>query len=189
MRADAVKNRRRILEAAEEVFAAQGVSVPIDMVAEKAGVGVGTLYRHFPTKEALFQAIVVMRIEELIEATRSAAGAPQAGEALFEYLQRFADTAAMKHDLFDALASAGIDLKARCSKSVEELEAGVGRLVDRAVASGEIRDDVSAKEIMGLVMGICMATNRSGLASGSRQQLVSVICDGLRPQQSSTPAS
>ena len=58
-RADAVKNRRRILEAAEEVFASQGVSAPVDLVAEQAGVGVGTLYRHFPTKEALIEAIVV----------------------------------------------------------------------------------------------------------------------------------
>jgi AcrR family transcriptional regulator len=184
MRADAVKNRRRILEAAEEVFAAQGVSVPIDAVADKAGVGVGTVYRHFPTKEALFQAIVLMRMDELIAAARAAADATEPGEALFEYLQRFADTAAMKHDLFDALASAGIDLKIRCAESVEELEAGVGHLVERAVASGDIRDDISAKEVMGLVMGICMATDRSGLASGSRQQLVSVVCDGLRTTRS-----
>jgi hypothetical protein len=61
MRADAVKNRARILEAAEEIFATEGVSVPIDTVAERAGLGVGTLYRHFPTKEALFEAIVVDR--------------------------------------------------------------------------------------------------------------------------------
>lgn len=175
-----MKNRRRILEAAEEVFAAQGVSVPIDAVADKAGVGVGTVYRHFPTKEALFQAIVLMRLEELIAAAGTAADSAQAGEALFEYLQSFADTAAMKHDLFDALASAGIDFKARCTESVGELEAGVARLVARAVQAGDIRDDVSAKEIMGLVMGVCVATDRSGFASGSRQQLVSVICDGLR---------
>src|SRR5580693_10514162 len=66
MRADAVKNRKRILEAAETVFALEGVSVPIDLVAERAGVGIGTLYRHFPTKETLFEAIVAARLEELI---------------------------------------------------------------------------------------------------------------------------
>lgn len=182
MRADAVKNRRRILEAAEEVFAAQGVSVPVDAVAEKAGVGVGTLYRHFPTKEALFEAIVLTRLEELLQVARDAGDAPQPGEALFGYLQSFADAAAMKHDLFDALASAGIDLKARCTASVGELEAAVQHLVMRAVESGEVRDDISAKEIMGLIMGICMATDRSDLAGGCRQQLVSVVCDGLRPR-------
>ena len=67
MRADAVKNRQRILEAAEAIFATEGLSVPIDTVAERAGVGVGTLYRHFPTKEALFEAIVMARLEFLLE--------------------------------------------------------------------------------------------------------------------------
>ena len=67
MRADAVKNRARILQAAEEVFAANGISAPIDMVAEQAGVGVGTVYRHFPTKEALFEAIVLTGLQELVD--------------------------------------------------------------------------------------------------------------------------
>src|SRR5450755_395015 len=70
MRADAVKNRQRILEAAETTFASLGLSVPIDTVAERAGVGVGTLYRHFPTKEALFEAIVMTRLEELLQEIR-----------------------------------------------------------------------------------------------------------------------
>src|ERR1700733_11407116 len=73
MRADAVKNRQRILDAAAEVFATKGVSVPIDLVAAQAGVGVGTLYRHFPNKEALFQAIVLTKVESLaVEADRAA---------------------------------------------------------------------------------------------------------------------
>ena len=76
MRADAVKNRQRILEAAEEIFATEGVSVPIDAVAERAGVGVGTLYRHFPTKEALFEAIVMARLEYLLEQRQGALPAP-----------------------------------------------------------------------------------------------------------------
>ncbi len=66
-RADAVRNLAKILEAAEEVFAAEGIAVPIDEVARRAGVGIGTVYRHFPTKEALFEAIVVARLEGLIE--------------------------------------------------------------------------------------------------------------------------
>ena len=83
MRADAVKNRARILEAAEEIFATEGVSVPIDTVAERAGLGVGTLYRHFPTKEALFEAIVVDRLESLLEMARRQSVDPDPGAALF----------------------------------------------------------------------------------------------------------
>ena len=69
-RADAVRNLAKILQAAEEVFAAEGLAVPIDEVARRAGVGIGTVYRHFPTKEALFEAIVVARLEGLIERAR-----------------------------------------------------------------------------------------------------------------------
>ena len=79
MRADAVKNRQRILDAAEAIFATEGLSVPIDTVAERAGVGVGTLYRHFPTKEALFEAIVTARLEYLLELARAHAGAADPG--------------------------------------------------------------------------------------------------------------
>src|SRR3984957_20772614 len=81
MRADAVKNRKRILEAAETVFALEGVSVPIDLVAERAGVGIGTLYRHFPTKEALFEAIVMERLQDLLDVTQTSLDAEGPGEA------------------------------------------------------------------------------------------------------------
>jgi AcrR family transcriptional regulator len=180
MRADAVKNRSRILETAEAVFAAEGVSVPIDVVADKAGVGVGTVYRHFPTKEALFEAIVMARVEELTSVALEAASGPDAGAALFTFLNRMADEAAIKHDLFDALASAGIDLKEHCAEQFKAFEAAMGDLVARAIASGDVRDDVGVKEVMGLIMGVCMASDHSNLASGCRQQLVSIVCDGLR---------
>ena len=90
VRADAVENRRRILEAAEVVFAREGVSVPVDVVAERAGVGVGTLYRHFPTKEALFEAIVMTKLESMVEGAAAALDAGSGedpGEALFSFLQ------------------------------------------------------------------------------------------------------
>src|SRR5271156_1993990 len=83
LRADAAKNRERILEAAEATFTAEGVSAPIDAVAERAGVGVGTVYRHFPTKEALFEAIVITRLDALIEITRQLAELDEPTDALF----------------------------------------------------------------------------------------------------------
>src|ERR1700722_20337839 len=122
MRSDAVKNRQRILEAAEEIFATEGLSVPIDTVAECAGVGVGTLYRHFPTKEALFEAIVTARLEQLLQVAKEHAVAADPGEALFCFLREFAQQASAKHDLFDALSSAGIDIKSTCSEMVDEMK-------------------------------------------------------------------
>ena len=125
MRSDAVKNRLRILEAAEEVFAARGVAAPIDEVAERAGVGVGTLYRHFPNKEALFEAIVVTRLEELARRPAPLPVAGDPGDAFFSFLRQFAGKVSNKHDLIDALGAAGIDIKSRCAAMADELEAGV----------------------------------------------------------------
>ena len=87
MRADAQRNRTRILDAAEVVFAAEGIEVPVDTIAEKAGVGVGTLYRHFPTKEKLCEAILLERLAGLTEDARAQAGAADPGAAFFGFSQ------------------------------------------------------------------------------------------------------
>jgi AcrR family transcriptional regulator len=181
MRADAVKNRARILAAAEEIFATQGVSVPIDTVAELAGVGVGTLYRHFPTKEALFEAIVMARLEEVLETVRTQSEAPDAGEALFGFLRRFAILASAKRDLFEAMGSAGFDIKSQCSAMVDEMKQKIDTLRLRAVDVGALRSDVSTDEMVGLVMGACQAGEHTGADGGGCQRMVEIVCDGLRP--------
>ena len=177
MRADALKNRRRILEVAEAVFAAEGVSVPIDTVAERAGVGVGTLYRHFPTKEALFEAIVMVRLQDLMEAAEKHAHDDDPSEGLYAFLREFARQASAKRDLFDAMSSAGIDIKSQCSEMIDEMKRRVEVLVQRAVEAGAVRRDVSAEEIIGLVSGACHAVSRD---DESLMRMVSVVCDGLR---------
>jgi AcrR family transcriptional regulator len=180
MRADAVKNRQRILDAAAEVFASEGVSVPIDTVAARAGVGVGTLYRHFPTKEALFEAIVLTKLTDLAAAARSGADAADPERAFFAFVELLAAEAAMKHDLFDALGAAGIDFKSRCADSVEALQGGIDTLLRRAVAVGAVRGDIDANDIVGLVIGACHAAESMGGNAASVQRLVGVVCGGLR---------
>jgi AcrR family transcriptional regulator len=180
MRADAVKNRQRILDAAAEVFATKGVSVPIDLVAAQAGVGVGTLYRHFPNKEALFEAIVLTKVESLVVEAHHAATAEDPVSALFAFVRLFASEAALKHDLYDALGSAGIDIKSSCAGRIEDLERGIDTLLSRAVATGSVRDDIAAPEIVGMVIGMCDAADRLGGDAESVQRLVGVVCEGLR---------
>jgi AcrR family transcriptional regulator len=180
MRADAVVNRQRILEAAEAVFSTEGVSVPIDTVAERAGVGVGTVYRHFPTKEDLFEAIVMTRLEDLLELARGEASAPSPGTALVSFLQQFASQASAKHDLFDAMGAAGVDFKERCAETVSKLKESVGLLLTRAQDAGDVRRDMSADELIGLVMGSCQAAANAGLDEVARQRMVSIVCDGIR---------
>ena len=180
MRADAVKNRQRILEAAEEIFATEGVAVPIDTVAERAGVGVGTLYRHFPTKEALFEAIVMARLEYLLETARAYAQADEPGDALFSFLEEFARHASAKHDLFDALSSAGIDIKSNCAGMIDDMKRNIDVLLQRAVSAGSVRADVSTEEMVGLVIGVCQAGGHPDYDEATRQRMVGIVCDGLR---------
>lgn len=180
MRSDAVKNRLRIMEAAEAVFAAEGVGAPIDVVAERAGLGVGTLYRHFPSKEALIEAIVMDRMKQLLLTARAHEVAEDPGRALFLFLEEFAGQAASKRDLFDALGSAGIDLKVRCADLFDELMRIVERLLERAVATRAVRSDVRANEIVGLIVGTCHAAGDSGLGADGLRRMVAVVLDGLR---------
>jgi AcrR family transcriptional regulator len=190
LRADAARNRERIREAAEEVFAREGLAVPVDTVAQRAGVGVGTLYRHFPTKEALFEAIVLHRLEELVaaagdeidaEASAVADGAPaDSAERFFAFLDRVGEQAALKHDLFDALGAAGVDLQTRCSSRVDELKRRIQVLYERAVADGGIRGDLDAEEVMHLVMGVAHRPDGRPADPDVVRRLLRVVCDGLR---------
>jgi len=179
LRADARRNRGRILEAAEEVFGAEGLSVPIDDIAERAGVGVGTIYRHFPTKEALFEAIVLNHIERLAEEARSLATAEDPARALFEFMARVVEEAVAKRDLADALAGAGIDLKETVSPMKQQLESAVGELLVRAQLAGTVRDDITIADLLGLVSGACMTIERH-TDPRSPGRMLQVVCDGLR---------
>ncbi len=180
LRADARKNRARLLAAAEEVFAEKGAAVPIDEVAQRAGVGVGTLYRHFPTKEALFVAVVGSRIERLRDESRCRLEADDPGAAFFEFAENLANEVRVKHDLAFALAEAGIDIKAEMADVMEELFENVETLIARAQAAGAIRDDVTAKELFGLVVGSCVASQQHGFDRDLQRRMLGVVFDGLR---------
>ena len=182
MRADAVKNRALILEAAEAVFAEEGVTVPIDEVARRAGVGVGTLYRHFPTKEHLFEAVVMARLERLLETAKHYGDAANPGEAFFLFLREFATQAAEKKDLIDALGSAGIDFKSLSAATLDEMLASIDALLTRAVAVGTVRDDVTVHEVVGLVTGACHTGGHGELNGDALQRMIGVVIDGLKPR-------
>lgn len=183
MRADAQRNHDKILEAAEEVFALDGVMVPIDIVAERAGVGIGTLYRHFPTKEALYEAIVVTRISELIGTADAYIDDTSADPrvALDAFLREFARQASAKKDLFEALEKSGFDFKARFADRVDELMARIDTLRQRAVDAGAIRGDIDTQDIMNLVMGTCHAAAQSGTDDQAVQRCVGIVIAGLQP--------
>ena len=181
MRADARRNRQQILAAAETVFAEEGAGVPVDEVARRAGVGVGTLYRHFPTKEALFAAIVVQHMERIRDEAIRLGDSDDPGAALFEFLALLAREGTSKRNLVDALSGAGINIKDAAADTKVELEEAGGRLLARAQAAGAVRADVTLADLFGLVMGACTA-GEGGPApfDCSSARMIAVVCDGLR---------
>ena len=178
MRADARRNRQLILAAAEEAFAAEGLNVPVDEIARRAGVGAGTLYRHFPTKEALFEAVVVDHMVQLASDARAMASSTEPGQALFDFLGRMADEAATKRNLMDALMGAGIDIKETAATIKGEVEAAVGALLSRAQDAGQVRGDVQLADLFGLIMGTCAMAAENDACSQAR--MFAIVCAGLR---------
>lgn len=180
LRADARRNRERVLEAAEELFAADGLTVPLDDIARRAGVGPGTVYRHFPTKEALFETVVLDRIRQMVERARGLADAENAGEAFFGYFTRAVEQASLNKAICEALqASTGLELQAASTLEREYREA-IGVLLARAQQAGEVRADVTEGEVRALLVG-CLSMRR--WATGDQPgHLVTLVCDGLRPR-------
>jgi AcrR family transcriptional regulator len=190
LRADARRNRARVLDAAREAFAAEGLAVPLDDIARRAGVGAGTVYRHFPTKEALFEAVIVDRLEYLAgEAQLAVAAAVDAGAssdaeavsaAFFDFLSLMVADASTKKDLADALAGAGVDLRAVTLHAAGRLRGHLDDLLARAQAAGAVRADVDSEDLHAVVFGALAAEQRR--ADSERPgRIAALICDGLRP--------
>jgi AcrR family transcriptional regulator len=179
LRADAKRNRQRVLDIAQQVFASEGLAVPIDEIARRAGLGVGTLYRHFPTKEALFEAIVVGRMERLVEEARLSTKAADPGAAFFGFLTRMVEEGAAKKDFLTALAGTGSSLE-RIAAIKQRMKRAVAVLVERAQRVGAVRMDVGAGDVLTLVMGTVGAADRHGAGPAERKRLLRVIFDGLR---------
>ena len=180
MRADAQRNRARILEAAERVFALQGATVPIDDVAREAGVGVGTIYRHFPTKEDLYQAVVISRVESLVEQARALADADDAATAFFDFLRSYTASAGMNRALHDSLADAGIDVRAATASLKDTLYRALNVLLEHAQADGAVRDDIGIEDLKVALSGTCLGIGYANADAATRDRTVEILFDGLR---------
>ncbi|GAA2395833.1 helix-turn-helix domain-containing protein [Dactylosporangium salmoneum] len=180
LRADARRNRTRVLEAAEAVFADQGVGVSTQEVARAAGVGIGTVFRHFPTKEALLEAVLVERMRGLVEDARAAAGRPDVGVAVFGFLEHVIGQSAAKNAFADALAGAGVDVAGVFAEVREEFLTAIEVLVRRARDEGTLRGDVGVSEVVAVLVGASHAVRWA--PPEARANTVAVILDGLRPR-------
>jgi AcrR family transcriptional regulator len=180
LRADARRNRARLLEVAYQVFAAEGLAVPIDEIARRAGVGAGTVYRHFPTKEALFQAIVVDRVDRLVEQAHALAGSADPGEAFFGYFLALVEEGASNRVLSDAMAGGAFDLETAAPGAEERLRAAFGELLKAAQQAGAVRPDIDVSDVKALLVG-CDAMVRYRGDPAAAHRLATIAFDGLRP--------
>jgi len=172
LRADARRNRERILDAARDAFAEHGRAVPLDEIATRAGVGPGTVYRHFPTKEALFQAVVTARVHDLVAEADRRAGDSDPGAAFYGFLARLAAEGAAKRDTSDAI---GIPGPVRAA-----LHDALARLLDRARAAGAVRPGITAADLVAMLKGLLIAGHDEPDPHRAAR-LLAVFTDGLRP--------
>src|SRR5277367_403836 len=177
-RTDAVRNRVRVLEAAKVVFSAGGPDASLEAVARHAGVGIGTLYRHFPTREALFEAVYRREVEQLAELAEQLKAEPSPVDALRRWLRSIVEFVATKKGMSAALALAVSSSSELTAYSFERLTKAVGALLDRAVASGEIRADISPEDLLRALVGMCLLHDQSGWQA-SVLRLLDVFVDGL----------
>ena len=178
-RADAARNRERVLEAAKKVFSAGGPEASLEAVARAAGVGIGTLYRHFPTREALFEAVYRREVQQLADLAERLKEEAEPVEALRQWMRSNVRFVATKKGMSAALALAAYKPSDLFSYSFDHLTRAAGGLLDGAIAAGEIRKDISAEDLIRALVGMCYMNDQPGWQK-SVLCLVDVFVDGLR---------
>ena len=178
-RADAARNRARLLATAKAAFAAKGPNTSLDEIARTAGVGAGTLYRHFPTRDALVEAVYLNETQQLADAAGELALSHAPVEALREWMRLFVDLIVTKRVMAEALGSLAGGTSALYATTTALVTAALDLLVDRAVASGEIRLQLSPLDLLRALSGVANAD--AGATTGeSAKQLVDLLIAGLR---------
>jgi AcrR family transcriptional regulator len=178
-RADSLRNRERLIEAATEVFSADVRQASLEAVARRAGVGIGTLYRHFPTREALFDAVYRREVDQLADLAERLGDEVDPVEALRRWLHANVRLVATKKGMIEALqlvAHGSTELKAY---SFERLTGALDLLLKRGVVAGALRDDVTAEDLLRTLVGIFYAERTSNWQP-TALRLVDIFVDGLR---------
>jgi AcrR family transcriptional regulator len=178
-RADALRNRERVLEAAKAVFSAGGPEASLEEVARQAGVGIGTLYRHFPAREDLFEAVYRREVDHLAELADELAATEEPVAALRAWLRANLELVATKKGMVAALALAAHKPPSLLAYSYDRLTGAVRSLLQRAVAAGAIRDDVSAEDLFRALLGISYMGDQPGWQE-TALRMIDVVVDGLQ---------
>lgn len=178
-RADSIRNRQRLLEAATEVFSGAGQHATLEAVARRAGVGIGTLYRHFPTRDSLFEAVYRHEVDLLADLAQQLAGEKDPVDALRRWFHANVRLVATKKGMIQALELAAAGSSELKAYSSERMVGAIRLLLDRAVTAGQIRDDVPAEDLLRTLIGIFYAQGPSDWQP-TALRMVDIFIDGLR---------
>jgi AcrR family transcriptional regulator len=176
MRADAQRNRAKILAAAEEVFAELGASASTEEVARRAGVAIGTVFRHFPAKDDLLAAIMKQLVLRLVDDVETLAAEGDPATALFTFFERLVEQAAAKKTVVDLL---GVDIQV--GQQLQHLRTAVATLLARAQEKGAVRADVRLDEVMALMTATSQGALHAGWDDDLRNRALGIVFAGLRP--------
>jgi AcrR family transcriptional regulator len=178
-RADSARNRQLLIDAAKAGFSGVGLDVSLEEIARRAGVGIGTLYRHFPTREAVVEAVYRREVEHLAEAVPLLLQASPAGEALHKWMHLFVDYIATKRIIAPSLATATARTPALYTTSLELITGAISTLVKRAIASGDVRKDIDPSDLLRAMVGVSYGNPDAGWEASARR-LIDILMDGLR---------
>lgn len=178
VRADAQRSLDALLQAAKSVFASSGVDAPVREIAETAGVGLGTLYRHFPQRSDLIAAVFRSEIDACVAAAQALPAEHEPFDALARWMQRYAAFVGAKRGLANALHSGNLAYDSLPAHFDVRLRPALRGLLATAVASGEVRADVDADELLSAVASLCMSAHNAG--AGRAERMVALLVDGLR---------
>ncbi|MFE2944289.1 TetR/AcrR family transcriptional regulator [Streptomyces sp. NPDC059255] len=183
LRADARRNRVRVLEVAKAVLARDGTAASMREIARQAEVGLATVYRQFPTKEALFEAIVTEQTREIAGQAQSLADDENPGEAFFAFFTYAVTSSTGQKMLVDALADAGVDINAgELGQANRAMLDGAEILLVRAQQAGAVRKDMGMRELGALVSAACLAAERQHWDEDLRTRVLGIFFDGLSPR-------
>ncbi|MFE7526577.1 TetR/AcrR family transcriptional regulator [Kitasatospora sp. NPDC057542] len=180
LRADARRNRARLLEVAEAVFTEQGTGASTEEIAREAKVGIATVFRHFPTKEALLEAVLVRRLERLAEEGRRLADETGPADALFAFFDLVLDQSPVKNAFAAALADAGVDIRAATSEAGRALREVLAALLEGAQQAGAVRRDLEVPELTAILVGTCRMLEHLDGHPESARRARAVVRDGLK---------
>jgi AcrR family transcriptional regulator len=177
-RADSARNRQSLIDAAKAGFSDVGLEVSLEEIARRAGVGIGTLYRHFPTREAVVESVYRHEVEQLAQVVPQLLESSPAGEALHQWMHLFVDYIATKRIIAPSLAAVAARTSSLHTSSVQLITGAISTLVKRAIASGDVRKDIDPSDLLRALVGVSYS-NPDASWEASARRLIDILMDGL----------